>query len=346
MQHLVTHVVPHASGDKRLELHRGDLAALTAKDGIDLLVVSAFPDNYLPSRRSLIGALARRGLSVRELAKRKEADLRAVLSCWLSPDLSAEFPDIGFRRLVCFEASDAASPAERVGDIFRAIMPFCYGEPAPSVLAMPLLGTGDQGYDPALMLAAIFEAATRWLEAGLPLQTIKLVLYDEQSLPGLEAEFRRLSDARTRAAPLQESAASEPPPWDVFVSYAHADGAAVDLLVAELGRQGPRLRVFQDKLELDAGHSWQVELDRALESCRCVIPVYSPAYLASKMCIEEFNMARVRHRESPTPVLRPIFLLSAALPLYMRSIHYLDCREADRERLAAAALKLTRALAP
>jgi hypothetical protein len=53
-------------------------------------------------------------------------------------------------------------------------------------------------------------------------------------------------------------------------------------------------------------------------------------------------MARVRHRESPNPVLRPIYLKTAQLPLYMRTLQYIDCREADHQRLTAAAARIAR----
>jgi hypothetical protein len=94
-------------------------------------------------------------------------------------------------------------------------------------------------------------------------------------------------------------------------------------------------------LEIKSGHAWQDEIDRALENCRKVIAVYSSSYLQSKVCLEEFNMARLRHRESDRGVLLPIYLRTTNLPLYMRSLHYLDCREGDIGRVREAASRLT-----
>jgi len=42
--------------NKVIELHQGDLADLTAAEAFDLLVVSAYPDDYTPTSTSLIGA--------------------------------------------------------------------------------------------------------------------------------------------------------------------------------------------------------------------------------------------------------------------------------------------------
>ncbi len=66
---------------------------------------------------------------------------------------------------------------------------------------------------------------------------------------------------------------------------------------------------------------------RAIDDCNKVLTFYSPSYLDSKVCIEEFNIALCRHRESEDPVLLPVYLYSASLPTYMRLVQFSDCRE-------------------
>ena len=337
MHLLASHLVRHHSGDKHLRLYQGDLSAIPTVESVDLLVVSAFPNDYLPTRSSLIGALHRRGISVSSLAQDKDADLRASFSSWLSRDLSTQFPTAGFTRILCFESFLRAAPPETVGDIFRAIMPFALGDPPMRTMAMPILSAGDQGFDAEIMLRAIFDAATHWLAAGLPLHTVKLVVHDPGLVERLSKLFLGLAAGRTTAAQNAPGMSATNPMYDLFVSYARDDTADVDELLEGLKAARPGLRIFQDKLVLNAGQSWQAELDHALESCRSVVAVYSPSYLESKMCIEEFNMARIRHRESPTPILKPIYLRTATLPLYMRSLQYIDCREADRKLFSTAA---------
>ncbi|NLD69964.1 MAG: hypothetical protein GX644_14265, partial [Limnobacter sp.] len=116
MKPLASLAIPGAP-DRRIELLQGDLSAPGAAHRFDLLVVSAFPDNYVPTEGSLIGALHRRGVSLAELAARKEIDLRQHFSCWLSGELPS--PDLGFRRILCFEPQVRGEPPSVVGDIFR-----------------------------------------------------------------------------------------------------------------------------------------------------------------------------------------------------------------------------------
>src|SRR5206468_3398800 len=71
-------------GTHSIELYEGDVTKIPAEQAVDLLVVSAFPNDYYPTPRSVIGSLAEMGVSVAELAEDKEVDLRQFSSCWLS----------------------------------------------------------------------------------------------------------------------------------------------------------------------------------------------------------------------------------------------------------------------
>jgi hypothetical protein len=327
--------IRHQGHERQVMLYVGDLALLTEREAVDVLVVSAFPDSYAPTRSSLIGALARAGVSVADLAKNKEVDLRQFSSCWLSRPIGR--PGIHFRRVLCFEPWRRGRAAEVVGDIFRSIVPFTTGKPPISQVAMPLVATGHQGEPAEVVLEALTDASVHWLSTGLPLDRIKIVLLASADSRPLREAFGRVKRRHLAAAP---DPRQRPSRFDVFISYSHKNKEAVDYLVGQLLARRPALRVFVDRLELRPGSSWQQHIFDSLDESRKVICVFSPDYLASKVCKEEFNIALFRHREAQDGVLIPVYLHTAELPTYMKLVQYEDVREGDRTKLSQAAERL------
>jgi hypothetical protein len=332
--------VRHSGVDRYIKLYVGDLAALPVEEAVDLLVVSAFPDDYAPTAMSLIGALDRRGVSLEQLARDKAVDLRGFSSCWLSRELPASVT--AFRRVLCFEPLTRGLAAEVVGDIFRSIIPFTTGSPPIRQVAMPLVAAGDQGNPRRVMLTALVDAAVHWLSAGLPLDCIKIVIRDRDT--GDEGMLEEAFAAVKAAVTASPAARVAPWRFDLFVSYSHKDKASVDFLVGEIKRANPSVRLFLDRLELRPGAAWQQHIYDALEQSRKVATFFSPPYLQSKVCVEEYNIAHTRHRESAESVLLPVYLRSAPLPTYMRLVQYIDAREGEAPHLTAAATELTRNL--
>ena len=333
MELLESLTVYHAAQPRTIELYHGDLTDLTQEEAVDILVVSAFPYDYSPTPGTLIDALYDKGISVADLAADKEVDPRRTCSCWLSRDVvSAAGATAGFKRILCFEPLVRGTPPEVVGDIFRSLVPFLGDDASPAALAMPLVASGNQASEPARMLESLLDAAVHWMALGINLGRLKIVERDPQKAAALRDVFSRW---KSRC----DSFILGPPErflYDVFISYAHKDADATSTVVDALRDRRPDLRIFIDQKELNPGAAWQQEIYEALDACRNVITLYSPAYLDSKVCLEELNIALLRHRESARPVLFPIYLRSAAIPSYMRLVQYSDCREADGGRVRAA----------
>ena len=373
----------HGAKPRRIELLQGDLTELGEGEGFDLLVVSAFPDDYLPTRTSLIGALHRKGLSVADLAQDKSVDLRDNFSSWLSKPLSPADPGLRFTRILCFEPSKRGAPPEVVGDIFRALMPILAEAPDINSIALPIVAAGNQGCSVAEMLPPLLDAALGWLEKGLPLDCIKIVtLRDAQA-----AEAERIFNARKRSYLARRpvlarkqlgddfllggsvgqdnkaramtfgtgssnpvEVAAEPPPaepeYDVFISYSHKNARDSEMLEKTLRRLRPEIRIFVDRKNLDVGCAWQIEIFESLDKCRKIVAMLSPEYIASKVCKEEFNIAWLRGREADDDIIFPLYLYSAPLPTYMKYKNFLDCREGDAQRIEEASRRLLETLFP
>jgi TIR domain-containing protein len=118
----------------------------------------------------------------------------------------------------------------------------------------------------------------------------------------------------------------------------------VAFIVNELHRLESGMRLFVDRRELNPGASWQQKLFEALDSSRRVLTTYSPAYLRSKVCMEEFNIAWARNRDTDEDVIYPIYLYEADLPTYMTLPDYVDCRPGSHDRISAACASLAAAL--
>ena len=183
------------------------------------------------------------------------------------------------------------------------------------------------------MLPPLLDAAVHWMSIGLPLARLKLVTQSSEQAARLAKLF---AAEKGKYGDLAVSPTQHGFRFDVFVSYSRKDLDKAALLVEELKRLRPRLRVFFDQLELNPGAAWQQEIYEALDACRRFVPLFSPAYLDSKVCKEEFNIACYRQRELEEPVIFPIYLYSAPLPTYMRLVNYIDCREGDEEKLRLA----------
>jgi len=323
----------------RIELCVGDLGEMDSDDRVDLLVVSAFPDDYEPTSESVIGALDRRGVSVGLLAQDRLADMRETSSCWLSQRL--EVDKAGFRQLLCFEPADGVGAADAVGDVFRALIPYVNAKSGLRRVAMPLLATGDIGRPVEEMIPAILEAATRWMGNGLPLESLKLVVRPtSDDAASALAAFDGWNDD---GPPVP--AVPDVTPYDIFISYAHADGEPARQLIRDsISALNPSARVFVDSVELSTGMAWPLKIFGALNQCKRIVAVLTPGYLTSVPCQNELNVALVRMLKGDAEVLHPFYTVDADLPFHLMAFQYVDCRETDADKIHEACKALVEGL--
>jgi len=321
---------------KFIELYKGDLTDLAKNEHFDLLVLSAFPNDYIPTPSSLVGALNRKGLSVAHLSTLKELDIRETYACWLSSEIDyKDYNGIEFKRVLCFEPLlKDLPPYEMIGDLFQALMIVTNQFGVKSV-GMPLITTGDANYPVNAILNPLVEAAVNWMSLGIGLDRIKIVAYDSIKATQSLAIFRTLKEKYSNYS-LKFSTKFD---YDYFISYSHKDANKADLLLQKIKQIKPDSKIFFDKKILRPGHAWQIEIFEALDNCAKIITLLSHEYIASKVCKEEYNIAHFRQRESEQQILLPVYLYSCNLPTYMKLTQFVDCREGIESKIEQAAIQ-------
>lgn len=344
-------LVADAARAHEIQLLQGDLTNIPPEHAIDVLIVSAFPYEYSPVKGTLIGDLSSKGISVHKLAKRPEANLRGNFGCWISPPIDGATDGLLFRRILCFEPAIRGRAPEVVGDIFRALAPFVHGPPEIRSLALPVVATGKQNYPISKMLPALLHAAYHHLEAGLPIDIIKIVVRSDAEArdamlffkkPIAELRPMKSDSAITRLLRTLGLKVTNSPrsckSHDVFISYSRKDKRAAVHLSHALTEAGAT--VFLDEGEIEVGASWQQNIWEALEQCSRIVALYSPDFIASKVCQDEFNAAMILRRRTGDNFIFPILVRDVELPAYMEMLNYRDCRVSNQDKIRQAATVL------
>lgn len=318
---------------KVIELYQGDLTNLASNENFDLLTLSAFPNDYMPTPTSLIGALNKKGLSVSHLSQTKEFDMRDSHACWMSSPIDRkDYIGIEFDRILCFEPLVRnLPPYEMIGDLFQTLM-IATNQYGVKSVGMPLITTGDANYPVEAILNPLIEASVNWMNLGIGLDAIKIVAYDSKKSAQALKIFKELKIKYSG----YDLTFSNKFNYDYFISYSHKNSTSADFLVKKLKELKPNAKIFIDRKILQPGHAWQNEIFKALDDCAKIITLLSQDYLDSKICIEEYNIAHFRQRESDQQVLLPIYLHSCGLPTYMKLTQYVDCREGAEDKLLVA----------
>jgi hypothetical protein len=386
MLQLAQIAIPRSTGDATIQLLLGDLSAMPAEQAVDILVVSAFPNDYTPLKGSLFLALKEKGLSIKELAANKQTDLVPQLGCWISQTLSKEQQDMfHFKRILCFEPRQQnAEPQSVVGNIFRCINTFAFDDENDEV-AMPILATGYQRIPLAKMLPALLDSAIFWLVNGLPLKSIKFVLHTQEQADAALAIFNIYENGdakKTLFIPVDPAAtapgppssvddiresfsggghsivtprvpaialpAEAPPqvvpeplpqvaensPFDYFISYSHKQGNEVKVFVNAFLERNKKLNIFYDRSSIPAGGLWLKKISEAIQHAKNVVCILTPDYITSDVCWDEFQCAKVMELRTKKSIIKTItFIQDENLPPMMAIYSYIDCTEANLEKL-------------
>lgn len=279
-----------------IELCCGDLAEMGLNEEVDILVVSAAPDYYMPVQTSLIGALARKGVSVQHMAASKVVDLRPYCCCWMSSDIQPPIPGIHFRRLFCFEPLVRGDPPKMVEDLFRGLAAFLNDSQPSYSIDMPLLASGNQAISIVAMLGSLLQSALRWIQFGLPIRRLRIVEKCTVKAALIKDEFALVKRALVLHAGSETK--RERRPIRYLLSHAPEDRLLRDELVQSLqvlSRQ-KALEIWHEGLVLP-GTKVDDEIERHIDHDDIILILVSPDFLASDRCMAQMERALRRHEQ-------------------------------------------------
>ena len=128
---------------------------------------------------------------------------------------------------------------------------------------------------------------------------------------------------------------------DVFISYAHADAAWVEVLAGNLHQAG--LEVWLDQWEITAGDVLVHKLDQGILRSRHGVLVVSPTAMGRRIVGEEYAAMWTRAVAGQQRLI-PVLYQDAELPPMLKSRVRVDFRGADGPAYEAKVAELVRAL--
>jgi len=318
--------------DRSLDIYVGDVTSTEELSPVDILCISAFPNDYWAEEGTVIHSLSQKGINVEQESDHKLFDWREQWQCWASTLL---VNDVNIRQLICFEhAQYTSKPDEVVGNVFRSIRELIlsqnYGDALPTV-RLPLLSTGDQGHPKPKMLEAMIRQAYLHLQAGLPVQKIEFVIY-----PGMREVYQlcalsgQVLDSCEKDWLRVMQINHDSPQWDLFFSYRHTNIKSMQGLIHDLKSCCADTSYFIDDKDLVEGYCWKPQLINNMARSRYIVCWITDDYADSGECMDEFHAAQILSFEGNMRLL-PILNLKSrsieSLPDSLRRIHMIDPTE-------------------
>lgn len=202
---------------KVIDLYKGNLVKMD--EPVDILVISALPNNYEAIEGTLIKALTDQGINIEKLAKYKAFDLREKYSCWLSQEIFLEnnkfliYPnelngsvelsenltpsqledyELQFKRILCFEPLPGINPAHVLEDIFLGLKIFLgpWDNECINTVAMPPVACGNQKLKIKEIFPNLLENAVKYMRRDLMLNYLKIIEINEDKAEKLQFMFQ------------------------------------------------------------------------------------------------------------------------------------------------------------
>ena len=105
---------------------------------------------------------------------------------------------------------------------------------------------------------------------------------------------------------------------NLFFSYSRADGADFALrLAVDLQQQG--FNVWIDQQDIRAGSEWDLEIEKALETCDCLLFIESPKSVISTNVLDEVYYALEQNKR-----VIPLVLMDSKTPFRLKRLQHIN----------------------
>eukprot|EP00178_Gracilaria_changii_P020777 TRINITY_DN606_c2_g1_i1.p2 TRINITY_DN606_c2_g1~~TRINITY_DN606_c2_g1_i1.p2 ORF type:complete len:825 (+),score=110.20 TRINITY_DN606_c2_g1_i1:747-3221(+) len=321
----------------RIELLQGSVEGLAPEDETDLLIVYLRKrGQYKANQDSALAALNRAGYSLADLEKetKPQPSYRRHYHCWLSRPLPKPRPTgLEFKRLLVYEdpGEELTRDDNIVLDIMKCLTTVIGGDVQIQSVLIPLSGAL---LSPSLrkhFVKAAVEVAHSWLQMGLPVREVKILLPDTDITKDIET-FEKV---KMKMMDTKEFQIHQNINYDVFFSYAEGDKDAATEMMEYLRSKNDTIRIFDSEpREVSVRQRGVVNLEtiEAISQSRIFLSLLSDDYFHSVECTEAFSLAYCRDFDSQGNFIIPLFWRSCDLtPLARRLVatEGVDCRESS-----------------
>ncbi len=316
-----------SSGKKAVQIVNTDLKYL--QDPVDLVVCSAFKDDYLPLPNTLIGTLYECfDISVDELSKHPALNMKES-GVWISEDTGNRT----IRRIACLEIRDtpwgkqpsAVELKTRFEALFLAIRVLSLRNLLISTVVMPVLGTGNQGIGFLESFNPLLTECISCLNQVTTLKRIILISTNEENCRSAVDVICRLDQMYGMKS--------------AFISYSHRNQIVADLIASGLRNHGIKPWVDHDMIRKSDYADAIVQGIRKADIFLFLVSEYS---LKSPDCLREVkNAAEVSDKGQLT--IMPVLLNHCEFPpgfaYYLVGLDYFDISQPSVEEKAAELYK-------
>ena len=171
--------IDKTNGFCSVEIYHGDITEIGFP--VDLLVVSAFKNNYYPTQGTVIGALKERhSIDLHDLFNQENINLKESLNCWITQKHKSAL----YKYILVFEIRDFLTVSLPLADIFRnlfiSISVLNQMGAEIKTIAMPVLGTGNQAFGFEEVITALLAELKKSLRNNSTLERLLFVEYNKE----------------------------------------------------------------------------------------------------------------------------------------------------------------------